>query len=322
MHNILVTSAGRRVSLVRSLRQELKALLPQAEVFAAEAVPDLSAACRDSGEMHRLPRLDDPGYIDALEALASALGVGLVIPTIDTELLLLARERDRFRAKGIELLVCDEALIAMCRDKRKTHTFFTERGIPVPAYVNPRTAELPFFVKPYDGSCSQGARMITDRTTLTDELLNDERMMFLEPISSREFSEFTLDLYYDRSGTLRCVVPRQRLEIRAGEVSKGVTRRQDTVDYIFDRMGSLEGARGCVTLQLFRHHSKPLYYGIEINPRFGGGYPLSYHAGANFPRWLIEEYLLHRSVERFDNWQDNLLMLRYDAEVLVTDYRV
>ena len=60
--------------------------------------------------------------------------------------------------------------------------------------------------------------------------------------------------------------------------------------------------------------------GIEINPRFGGGYPLSYLAGGNFPKWLIEEHLLHKEVSYFEDWKDNLLMLRYDAEVLIENY--
>ncbi len=59
---------------------------------------------------------------------------------------------------------------------------------------------------------------------------------------------------------------------------------------------------------------------MEINPRFGGGFPLSYLAGANFPKWLIIEYMLKQKVEYFDNWEENLLMLRYDDEILVRDY--
>lgn len=60
--------------------------------------------------------------------------------------------------------------------------------------------------------------------------------------------------------------------------------------------------------------------GIEINPRFGGGYPLSYLAGANYPKYLIEEYLLGKEILFFDEWEANLLMLRYDDEVLVSNY--
>jgi carbamoyl-phosphate synthase large subunit len=59
------------------------------------------------------------------------------------------------------------------------------------------------------------------------------------------------------------------------------------------------------------------YAALEINPRFGGGYPLSYAAGAKYPGWLIDEYLLNKEVPFFDGWESDLLMLRYDSQVLV-----
>ncbi|MDH3246402.1 MAG: hypothetical protein OEM26_17405, partial [Saprospiraceae bacterium] len=60
---------------------------------------------------------------------------------------------------------------------------------------------------------------------------------------------------------------------------------------------------------------------IEINPRFGGGFPLSYLAGANFPRWILKEYLLDGEIPYYDDWEDKLLMLRYDQEMIVHDFQ-
>jgi len=82
----------------------------------------------------------------------------------------------------------------------------------------------------------------------------------------------------------------------------------------------IAGARGCLTIQVFLHKTEDKILGIEINPRFGGGYPLSYLAGANYSQWAIREYLLNQKIEEFAAWSDNLLMLRYDAEVLVHNY--
>ena len=73
-------------------------------------------------------------------------------------------------------------------------------------------------------------------------------------------------------------------------------------------------------MQFFFNQVTKRIIGIEINPRFGGGFPLSYEAGANYPSWLIKEYILGENVEYFDKWDENLLMLRYDNEVLVRDY--
>ena len=73
---------------------------------------------------------------------------------------------------------------------------------------------------------------------------------------------------------------------------------------------------GCITVQCFRQANGRLRF-IEINPRFGGGFPLALHAGADFPRWLIQEHLGLPIESAMDAWQDDLAMLRYDDEILV-----
>ena len=105
--------------------------------------------------------------------------------------------------------------------------------------------------------------------------------------------------------------------MRAGEVAKGVTRRDWIYDHLIASGGHLAGARGCMTLQLFADDRDHSIHAIEINPRFGGGYPLSLAAGADFPEWLIREYILGEDVPFFEAWEDALLMLRYDAKILV-----
>jgi carbamoyl-phosphate synthase large subunit len=84
-----------------------------------------------------------------------------------------------------------------------------------------------------------------------------------------------------------------------------------------ERFGKVAGARGCITMQIFVHRQSQTVYGIEINARFGGGYPLSYEAGANFPGWLIQEHFFGVRNEFFDGWENDLTMLRYDEHVVV-----
>lgn len=143
-------------------------------------------------------------------------------------------------------------------------------------------------------------------------------MMFMEFVDSSH-TEFTVDAYYDRHGELKCLVPRERIEVRCGEVSKGITRRHYVYEYLLPRLKGLKGARGCITLQLFANEKTQSFFAIEINPRFGGGYPLAYSAGANYPKWLIGEYLRDEALSFYDKWEGNLMMLRYDAKVLVHD---
>ena len=139
-------------------------------------------------------------------------------------------------------------------------------------------------------------------------------MEYLDPAYH---TEYTIDIYYDRNSTMKCLVPRKRIEVRSGEVNKAITEKGDLYNKLESRFAGLSGARGCITAQVFVSNDFQEVYGIEVNPRFGGGYPLSYHAGANYPSWIIQEYLFNRKVQYFKDWHDNLLMLRYDQEVIV-----
>ena len=124
-------------------------------------------------------------------------------------------------------------------------------------------------------------------------------------------------MYYGRDNEVKSIVPRERVAIRAGEINKGYTRKNFIVDFVRNRMSYVDGVVGCICMQLFYDDQTNDVIGIEINPRFGGGYPLSYASGANFPVYLIKEYLLHEDLEYSDAWKDNLLMLRYDDAVFI-----
>ncbi len=89
-----------------------------------------------------------------------------------------------------------------------------------------------------------------------------------------------------------------------------------------EKLDNVKGLVGCITLQVFKHKKKDKIIGIEINPRFGGGYPLSYLAGANFQKWILQEYILEESIgDYYDGWRENTLMIRYDAEIITHGYK-
>ena len=315
-HNILILSAGRRVELVQSFQKVLKHHFPDSIVCATDLRPQLSAACQIANQAFVAPRVTEPEYIDFLLNLCHENSIGMVIPTIDTELILLAANRNRFEDSGIFIIISSTELVAACRDKRNTIAIYNQMNIDQPAIYNRENLQFPCFCKPYDGSCSIGAKAIPDSSALTIELVENEKNMFMELVG-KEYGEYTVDAYYDRRGELRCIVPRERIEVRGGEVSKGITRKNYVYHYLRHRLEKMKGARGCITIQVFANPENKLIKALEINPRFGGGYPLSFAAGANYPDWLIREYFLNESVKFFDDWEDNLLMLRYDSQILL-----
>ena len=121
----------------------------------------------------------------------------------------------------------------------------------------------------------------------------------------------------DRSGRCVSAVARQRIEVRAGEVSKAVTVRNPSVLTVARGVAeALPGAYGVMNIQIFHDTDTDAVNVIEVNPRYGGGFPLSFEAGAWFPRWFLEEVLGQPSTAH-DDWRADLVMLRYDAAVFV-----
>ncbi|MDB5794428.1 MAG: carbamoyl phosphate synthase large subunit [Noviherbaspirillum sp.] len=314
--DVLLLSAGRRVELAQAFKAELNDRCVSSRLVATDMKPALSAACQVADLAIKAPRVSDPAYIDFLWDICDAENIGLVVPTIDTELQLLAQHRDAFAAHGVHIVISDESLVDICRDKRLTAGLFNQLDIETPRIYDRTAIEFPCFAKPYDGSCSVGATAVQHAAMLSDAMLADEKMMFMELID-RSHSEFTVDAYYNRTGRLISFVPRERIEVRGGEISKGITRRHYVYDYLLPALSILKGARGCITLQLFANAETGRFAALEINPRFGGGYPLSYSAGANYPGWLIDEYMLNKEIQFYDGWEADLMMLRYDAKVLV-----
>lgn len=321
MSNILITSAGQRVSLVRSFQTELKKYFENGQVFTTDLNPVLAPACHVSDQSFTVLRVTSPEYIDQLLHLCLNNQIKLVVPTIDTELLILSENIEYFKQHGIHLLVSDTELVQQCRDKRQINQFFENHEICIPQQYSLANLQFPVFIKPYDGSLSKGIFTAYCAEDIKPQHYADPKLMFMEYIAPEDYDEFTVDCYYDQASELKCVVPRKRIFVRAGEVNKGVTKKNFIVTEFNQKLKHISGARGCLTIQVFLHKTEDKILGIEINPRFGGGYPLSYLSGANYSKWIIQEYLLQQKIKEYKDWQGNLLMLRYDAEVLVNDYQ-
>lgn len=321
--NILITSAGRRVSLVRSFQNELAKIEPKGKVYATDSNPVLSAACHIADAYFKVPQLGESNYIDVLLGFCKTHDICLIVPTIDTELFELAKNKDRFAQQGIAIVISSIEFVGNCRDKRLIHKLFEQHSINVAKEYTKDNYKLPLFIKPIDGSRSVDTYIIRVTDDFTEYHFSNDKLMFLEYLNHEEYDEYTCDLYFSKDHKLKCAVPRKRIEVRDGEVYKALTSRNDLVAYLKKHLNFVDGAVGCLTAQFFMHKTdQSKIYGIEINPRFGGGYPLTYLSGANFSKWIIEEYILGKSIEeQFDVWESDLLMIRYDDEILVHGYK-
>ena len=314
-HNIIITSAGQRVALVRDFKETLVRFYAEAKVFTTDMNPELAPAAYVSDGCFEVLRVTDENYISQLLDICKKNEIGMIVPTIDTELLVLAENKKLFNDNDIIVCVSDLDFIKVCRDKRNTGDFLEKHNIRVPKAVDKYNPTFPLFAKPYDGSLSTNLHYIKNAEELTQDILDDPKLLFMEYIDKETYKEYTIDMYYGTDNCVKCIVPRERIKIRAGEINKGRTVKCPLMDYIEERLDKIEGCIGCICIQVLFNPLTEDVVGIEINPRFGGGYPQSYAAGGNYPEMLIKEYFLGEKIAYIDDWKDNMLMLRFDDAV-------
>lgn len=318
--NVLISSAGRRVALIDIFRRTLRGMDLPGEVFAAD-MSRLSSALHSADRAFLVPPCSSPEFVPEVLELCREHRVGLVIPTIDPELPAYALSRDRFRDVGTTVAISSPGLIDIASDKRQTHAWLVSQNFPTVrqgavADVAGNSEQWPFplVLKPRWGSASVGMAIAHHAAEL-DMATRGAEFVVETPAPG---DEYTIDLLADAHGKCVGTVPRRRIEVRAGEVSKGVTARPGPlIELARCVCNALPGSYGPLTLQVFLDRSTGEMNVIEINPRLGGGFPLAWEAGANYPRRIIEEILDIEPRTPVDDWKDGFVMLRYDEGVFV-----
>ena len=314
---ILFSSAGRRVELMQCFRESAAALGLEARVIAVDLEPAMSAACQAADLALPVPRCGHPEFVEVLLGICAEHGVDLVIPTIDPELAVLSQHAERFGALGARIAVSKPAVVDLARDKLRTARFLAANGIAVPRSASvaevaaaPHDWTWPVLVKPRSGSSSIGIRVVAAPDELAAVPAGADQMVQ----QLLQGDEYTVNLFFDHAGCLRCAIPHRRCEVRAGEVAKGLTARHPELERMAWLLGTaLDGARGALCFQaIVDNAGAPAIF--EINARFGGGYPLAHRAGARFAQWLLEE-ITDRPLSACNDWQDGVLMLRYDDAI-------
>jgi len=324
--NVLFTCIGRRVSLLESFRRAAKQLKINASLLGTDTT-ELSPALQLCDQRFGVKSTTHADYIKQLLSIVKANKVKLLVPTVDLDLKRLAQNKSKFATLGCRVLVSNPEVIDICQDKRKTYKFLLKNNFDTPATVSIRYAlkniksstgnrkseiGFPLFLKPWDGYAGRGNAVVNNRNELLFYAKRIPNAICQELV---EGTEYTCDVYVDFDMKVRCVVPRKRIEVRAGEVSKGqVSKNARIMSEAVTLVEKLGAGPGVITLQLFLTSDGKIKY-IEINPRFGGGAPLSIKAGADFPKWILQELTGRKPNIRSDGFKDGLIMLRYDSEV-------
>jgi carbamoyl-phosphate synthase large subunit len=314
--NVLVTSAARKVALVRAFQAALAERGDGGVVIAVDVEPR-SATLYLADEGWLVPRSDDPSFVPALLDLCRRRAIGLVVPTRDEELPVLAAARASFEAEGTGILVGSEATIALCQDKLVFVQRCEQRGIPVPRRIEtPHARDFPLFARPRRGKGGIGAREIRTHGELAGAAASagDHGLILQEVVRA---PEYTIDLFADFEGRVLSVAVRERLAISPGESVVGVTRHVPVLRDVALDLAETMGLSAHNTIQAFLRDGEPLI--IEVNPRIGGASALSFAAGASTPRTALRLIAGDAVEPDIDGWQEGLVMLRFGTDLFLPE---
>lgn len=317
--NILFTSAGRRVELLRCFRQAYKTLGLEGNLIVTDIDP-LAPTLQLADKPYIVPRVMDAEYVPTLLNICKHESVDLIFPLIDPDIPILAQHHDEFEAIGTKLAVIPESATSIIGDKWTTYQFFHSLQLPTPKSWLPEELdhtdiEFPLFIKPRNGSAAKDTFKVNNKRELS---------FFSEYVSNpiiQEYlpgAEITCDIVCNLKGKMLGLVMRQRIEVRSGEVSKGFTVFNDEIANSCKIIAEALPARGPITVQCKLKDGKPFF--TEINARFGGGLPLGIKAGVDSPCWLLAETAgIPSDIPPVGTYQTNLKMTRFDETFFLTD---
>lgn len=304
--NILFTCAGRRTYLLKYFKENLA----EGDKVVATDMQLSAPALQVADVKLQVPAVYDPEYVNITLNICKEQQIDVLLSLNDLELPILAENKSRFEELGVKVIVSDPNVIDIAFDKYKTAQWVASLGLVAPkTYVRLEDAkkalaageiEFPLFMKPRWGSGSIGLESIADmeeldiyynllmkkikKTILATASVGDEYIMIQEKLTG---SEFGLDIMNDLNGKNVGVSVKQKLAMRAGETDKAVTVDLPEVREMGRKVGEALGHIGNLDVDIMQR-ADGAYCVLELNPRFGGGFPFSYEAGVNMPKAIIQ----------------------------------
>jgi carbamoyl-phosphate synthase large subunit len=307
---VLFTCAGQRVDIVTAFA---RAGATTVAVDAAKLAPALYHA-----DHHALvPRVDDPGYIDVLRGLVELHDVRLIVPLADLDHMALSESRDRI---GAPVLLPGTEAIRRCEDKYLAHVFFDERAIPTPPTwlpdALPDDLRFPVLVKARRGFGSRHIYRANDAGELEFFLAHTTAASLVQSVCMGE--EFSIDVFCDLDARCLNAIPRTMIESKGGESIKGMTIKDWGLIEHGCQVAEALQIVGPANIQCFREADGSLPV-TDVNPRFGGGFPLPTAAGSRYPELALALANGERPEPRLGEFREGIVMTRFFSQVLLAE---
>ncbi|PLK42250.1 ATP-grasp domain-containing protein [Emticicia sp. TH156] len=334
--NILFTCAGRRNYLINYFKEALKG---RGKVYATDSNLTAAALAEADVAIH-VPSIYDDTYIDTILEIVKKNNIKAVIPLIDLELPILAASKELFSKINVQVIVSSSSVIDITFDKLQTIRFLETVGLGSPkSFVSLNEAKdalengslrFPVILKPRWGSGSIGIDIADDTTELelVYQLLAkrlsrtilakansgkaDAAILIQEKITGVEYG---IDVLNNLNGEYVGTFARKKIGMRAGSTDKAISVLNSDLESIGQRIGSHLKHIGNLDCDVLK--SGDNYYVIDLNPRFGGGYPFSHLAGINTPAIYLEWLSNGNNIDQYINYKPGVLHAKYDKLIRV-----
>lgn len=306
--NILLTSVGRRAYLVDYFK---KAIGENGHVHVCNS-DENSSAFSHADASFVSPLIYDNNYIPALLAYCERNSIKILVPLFDIDLPVISANRKRFEEIGISVIVSDLDFVKICNDKWKSYQYLKNERFLVPktwprlndvlSALEEGEVQFPIVVKPRFGCGSIGVEIAEDLSELrfysdkthkkiehtylrfeSDAVLGEEQLIYQELLRGQEFGA---DVINDLRGNFRNVVLRKKIAMRSGETDIAEIVDNPVIASYLLRLGKVTGHIANLDCDIILKDKEP--YIIDMNARFGGGYPFSHMAGCNLPLAIVE----------------------------------
>jgi carbamoyl-phosphate synthase large subunit len=306
---VLFTCAGQRVDIVDAFRRA------GATTVAADVNP-LAPALYHADRYALVPRIEEPEYLPALKALVDEHDVRLIVPLTDLDQVTLAEARGEL---GALVLLPEAHTVARLADKYLSHLLFEERGIASPPTWLPVDvpADIPFpvLVKARHGFGSRHIYRAEDRAQLDFFLGYTPVDSIVQACLGGE--EFSIDVFCDLDGRCLNAIPRTMIESKGGESIKGMTIRDHRLIELACQVAEKLRLVGPANIQCFREDDGS-HLITDINPRFGGGFPLPLAAGGRYPELALALARGERPEPSLGEFREGIVMTRFFSDLSLT----
>ncbi|MFH0775825.1 MAG: ATP-grasp domain-containing protein [bacterium] len=279
-------------------------------VIACDSDP-LSFGLFTQDKGYVIPKAEEPDFIDKLKEICKKEKVDAILPAVDEEIRVLARNRKFFEDDGIRLIVPQEKVVETCSDKWLTYKFFVEFAIPTPLTgIDGIPEKYPVIIKPRFGRGGRGIQKIEDKEAFCFFSKRRSDCIWQEYLQGEEF---TIDILSDWEGRVISLSGRKRLATESGISVKGIIERNKKIERLAKKIAETLKITGPSNIQCFWKGDAP--YFTEINSRLSGGLALSEKAGARILENLVR--LLSEMPPKRPTIKEGVIMLRYYEQIFL-----